>query len=136
MMSNAIDFGFVDDSEELAVYTTFATPISALARVNLVLHEYPVVKYKTITRVRSGDEPLMSGEEERYGTEDERDTEKPLVEHNYDWSLQYLPGLQLGWLVLEGVNKIVQESLASEHLDSGGVFPVFSVACGAIYYQV
>ena len=29
MMSNAIDFGFVDDSEELAVYTTFATPISA-----------------------------------------------------------------------------------------------------------
>ena len=32
MMSNAIDFGFVDDSEELAVYTTFATPISALAR--------------------------------------------------------------------------------------------------------
>ena len=23
MMSNAIDFGFVDDSEELAVYTTF-----------------------------------------------------------------------------------------------------------------
>ena len=93
-MSNAIDFGFVDDSEELAVYTTFATPISALARVNLVLHEYPVVKYKTFTRVRSGDEPLMSGEEERYGTEDERDTEKPLVEHNYDWSLQYLPGLQ------------------------------------------
>ncbi|KGU05079.1 hypothetical protein MEQ_04460 [Candida albicans P87] len=38
----------------------------------------------------------MSGEEERYGTEDERDTEKPLVEHNYDWSLQYLPGLQFG----------------------------------------
>ena len=30
----------------------------------------------------------------------------------------------LGWLVLEGINKIVQESLASEHLDSGGVFPV------------
>ena len=29
-----------------------------------------------------------------------------------------------GWLVLEGVNKTVQESLASEHLDSGGVFPV------------
>ena len=25
------------------------------------------------------------------------------------------------WLVLEGVNKTVQESLASEHLDSGGV---------------
>ena len=42
----------------------------------------------------------------------------------------------LGWLVLEGINKIVQESLASEHLDSGGVFPVFGVACGAIYYQV
>lgn len=40
------------------------------------------------------------------------------------------------WLVLEGVNKTVQESLASEHLDSGRVFPVFSVACGAIYYQV
>ena len=97
-MSNAIDFGVVDDSEEPAVYTTFLPrPISALARVNLVLHEHPVVvKYKTITRVRSGDEPLMSGEEERYGTEDERDTEKPLVEHNYDWSLQYLPGLQFG----------------------------------------
>ena len=88
-----------------------------------MLHEYPVVKYKTITRVRSGDEPLLSGEE-RESTEDERDTEKPLVEHNYDWSLQYLPGLQFGWLVLEGVNKTVQESLASEHLDSGGVFPV------------
>ena len=29
MMSNAIDFGVVDDSEEPAVYTTFATPISA-----------------------------------------------------------------------------------------------------------
>ena len=41
-----------------------------------------------------------------------------------------------GCLVLEGVNKTVQESLASEHLDSGGVFPVFSVACCAIYYQV
>ena len=96
-MSNAIDFGVVDDSEEPAVYTTFLPrPISALARVNLVLHEHPVVKYKTITRVRSGDEPLMSGEEERYGTEDERDTEKPLVKHNYDWSLQYLPGLQFG----------------------------------------
>ena len=61
MMSNAIDFGVVDDSEEPAVYTTFATPISALARVNLVLHEHPVVKYKTITRVRGGDEPLLSG---------------------------------------------------------------------------
>ncbi|KGQ82207.1 hypothetical protein MEO_05156 [Candida albicans P94015] len=41
-----------------------------------------------------------------------------------------------GWLVLEGVNKTVQESLASEHSDSGGVFPVFGVACCAIYYQV
>ena len=41
-----------------------------------------------------------------------------------------------GWLVLEGVNKTVQESLASEHLDSGGVFPVLGVACCAIYYQV
>ena len=66
----------------------------------------------------------MSGEEERYGTEDERDTEKPLVEHNYDWSLQYLLIVPIsslvvynsGWLVLEGVNKTVQESLASEHL--------------------
>ncbi|KHC82106.1 hypothetical protein W5Q_02501 [Candida albicans SC5314] len=125
-MSNAIDFGVVDDSEEPAVYTTFLPrPISALARVNLVLHEHPVVvKYKTITRVRSGDEPLLSGEEERYGTEDERDTEKPLVEHNYDWSLQYLLIVPIsslvvynsGWLVLEGVNKTVQESLASEHL--------------------
>lgn len=96
-MSNAIDFGVVDDSEEPAVYTTFLPrPISALARVNLVLHEHPVVKYKTITRVRGGDEPLLSGEEERYGTEDERDTEKRLVQHNYDWSLQYLPGLQFG----------------------------------------
>ena len=46
------------------------------------------------------------------------------MEHNYDWSLQYLPGLHSGWLVLEGVNKTVQESLASEHLDSGRVFPV------------
>ena len=27
----------------------------------------------------ASDEPLLSGEEERYGTEDERDTEKPLV---------------------------------------------------------
>ena len=96
MMSNAIDFGVVDDSEEPAVYTTFCHAHICLARVNLVLHEHPVVKYKTITRVRSGDEPLLSGEEERYGTEDERDTEKPLVEHNYDWSLQYLPGLQFG----------------------------------------
>ena len=61
-----------------------------------MLHEHPVVKYKTITRVRSGDEPLLSGEEERYGTVDELDTETPLVEHNYDWSLQYLPGLQFG----------------------------------------
>ena len=101
-----------------------------------MLHEHPVVKYKTITRVRSGDEPLLSGEEERYGTEDERDTEKPLVEHNYDWSLQYLPGLQFGVVSIRRVNKTVQESLASEHLDSGGVFPVFGVACGAIYYQV
>ena len=41
-MSNAIDFGVVDDSEEPAVYTTLATPISALARVNLVLHEHPL----------------------------------------------------------------------------------------------
>ncbi|KHC52968.1 hypothetical protein MEW_02415 [Candida albicans P60002] len=100
-MSNAIDFGVVDDSEEPAVYTTFlgyffATPISALAKANLVLHEHPVVKYKTFTRVRGGDEPLLSGEEERYGTEDEQDTEKPLAEHNYDWSFQYLPGLQFG----------------------------------------
>ena len=78
----------------------------------------------TFTRVRGGDEPLLSGEEERYGTEDERDTEKPLVEHNYDWSLQYLLIVPIsslvvynsGWLVLEGVNKTVQESLASEHL--------------------
>ena len=62
-----------------------------------MLHEHAVVvKYKTFTRVRGGDEPLLSGEEERYGTEDERDTEKPLAEHNYDWSLQYLPGLQFG----------------------------------------
>ncbi|KGR11443.1 hypothetical protein MG5_02462 [Candida albicans P57072] len=96
-MSNAIDFGVVDDSEKLAVYTTFLPrPISALTRVNLVLHEHPVVKYKTIARIRGGDEPLLSGEEERYGTEDERDTEKRLVQHNYDWSLQYLPGLQFG----------------------------------------
>ena len=42
MMSNAIDFGVVDDSEEPAVYTTFATPISALARVNLVLLSTPL----------------------------------------------------------------------------------------------
>ena len=100
MMSNAIDFGVVDDSEEPAVYTTFATPISALARVNLVLHEHPVVKYKTITRVRGGDEPLLSGEEERYGTEDERDTERPLVEHKYDWSLQYLLVVPVSSLVV------------------------------------
>ena len=76
MMSNAIDFGVVDDRRSLRCTPLFATPISALARVNLVLHEHPVVKYKTFTRVRS-DEPLLSGEEERYGTEDERDTEKP-----------------------------------------------------------
>ena len=95
MMSNAIDFGVVDDSEEPAVYTTFCHAHICPARVHLVLHEHPVVKYKTFTRVRGGDEPLLSGEEVRH-PEDERDTEKPLVEHNYDWSLQYLPGLQFG----------------------------------------
>ena len=75
------------------------------------------------------------GEEVRH-PEDERDTEKPLVEHNYDWSLQYLPGLQFGMVSIRRSNKTVQESLASEHLDSGRVFPVFGVSCGAIYYQV
>ena len=65
-----------------------------------MLHEHPVVKYKTITRVRSGDEPLLSGEEERYGTEDEQDTETPLVEHNYDWSFQYLLVVPVSSLVV------------------------------------
>ena len=65
-----------------------------------MLHEHPVVKYKTFTRIRSGDEPLLSGEEERYGTEDERDTEKPLVEHNYDRSLQYLLVVPVSSLVV------------------------------------
>ena len=52
------------------MYTTFCHA-HICPRVNLVLHEHPVVKYKTFTRVRGGDEPLLSGEE-RYGTEDER----------------------------------------------------------------
>jgi len=65
-----------------------------------VLHEHPVVKYKTITRVRGGDEPLLSEEEERYGTEDEQDTEKPLAEHNYDWSFQYLLVVPVSSLVV------------------------------------
>ena len=60
MMSNAIDFvqmGVVDDSEEPAVYTTFwvtfATPISALARVNLVLLVlFPVVSTPLLFVIR------------------------------------------------------------------------------------
>ena len=87
-----------------------------------MLHEYPVVKYKTITRVRSGDEPLMSGEEEAQRMNG--------ILRNLWWSITMIGRCSIclvynsGWLVLEGVNKTVQESLASEHLDSGGVFPV------------
>ena len=64
-----------------------------------MLHEHPVVKYKTFTRVRGGDEPLLSGEEVRH-PEDERDTETPLVEHNYDWSFQYLLVVPVSSLVV------------------------------------
>ena len=46
-----------------------------------MLHEHPVVKYKTITRVRGGDEPLLSGEEE-VRHRGMNGILRPLVEHN------------------------------------------------------
>ena len=44
--------------------------------------------------------PLLSGGRREVRHRDERDTEKPLVEHNYDWSLQYLLVVPVSSLVV------------------------------------
>ncbi|EGW32722.1 uncharacterized protein SPAPADRAFT_136548 [Spathaspora passalidarum NRRL Y-27907] len=82
-------------------------------------------------------QPLLEGNQESYGTEDpddltpqssllgDEDGFKGLVKYlGYDWSLQFLIIVPLtslivynsGWLVLDGVNKSIQESLAAENL--------------------
>ncbi|KAI5952435.1 hypothetical protein KGF54_003302 [Candida jiufengensis] len=78
------------------------------------------------------DEPLLNGNlEERYSSDenedsDEQDTSSQIKQvfqsYSYDWSLQYLLTVPLsffiiynsGWLLIEGVNKTIQESLSGE----------------------
>ncbi|CAX44231.1 membrane-bound mettalopeptidase, putative [Candida dubliniensis CD36] len=83
------------------------------------------------------DEPLLTGTAERYGSDDtdedeqeefrhhDGNTVKHLMQHfGYDWSLQYLLIVPIssliifnsGWLVLDGINKSIQESFAAENL--------------------
>ncbi|EMG49410.1 Membrane-bound mettalopeptidase, putative [Candida maltosa Xu316] len=80
-------------------------------------------------------EPLLNGRIEEYGSEDSEEIErihahvhentvKHLMQHfGYDWSLQFLLIVPIssfviynsGWLVVDGINKSIQESLVAEN---------------------
>ncbi|KAI5965204.1 uncharacterized protein KGF55_001424 [Candida pseudojiufengensis] len=87
-------------------------------------------KDETVRNVE--EEPLLNGNvEERYSSDENDDSDEPdeqqkvertSQDFNYEWSLQYLLTVPLsffliynsGWLLIEGVNKTIQESLSGE----------------------
>lgn len=88
------------------------------------------------------EEPLLDGASHgRYTLEDEDEDERgdnfpvPENKRSYDWSLQYLLTVPIsfyivynsGWLILQGVNKTVQESAVSQEFVYL-VIQIFSIA--------
>ncbi|CCG25723.1 hypothetical protein CORT_0C03490 [Candida orthopsilosis Co 90-125] len=88
------------------------------------------------------EEPLLDGASHgRYTSEDEDEDERgdnfpvPENKRSYDWSLQYLLTVPIsfyivynsGWLILQGVNKTVQESAVSQEFVYL-VIQIFSIA--------
>ena len=63
MMSNAIDFGVVDDSEELRCTPLLPRPYLPSQLIWCYMST-PLSSIRPSPGVRSGDEPLLSGEEE------------------------------------------------------------------------